>query len=331
MTTSREVRLKSRPVGMPTLDNFEVATVDTPAPGEGEVQVRNSWMSVDPYMRGRMMEAKSYAAPYEIGKAMWGGAVGEVVASNDPKFAVGDTVLSGMAWRELFNAPAGTLTKIDVSKIPPQAYLGVAGMPGLTAYVGLLKIAAMKEGETVFVSAASGAVGSVVCQIAKIKGGRVIGSAGGADKIAFLREIGCDAVIDYKAEENLTKALLREAPQGIDVYFENVGGAHMDAALFAANPFARFAICGMISQYNSAPKPVLNLGFTVSKKLRLEGFIVSDHADMQPAFMKDMSEWIGSGRIKWRETVDEGIENAAGAFLKLFSGDNFGKMLVKLS
>jgi NADPH-dependent curcumin reductase CurA len=331
--TSREVRLKSRPQGVPTAANFEVASVELPAPGPGEVQVRNSWMTVDPYMRGRMNDVKSYAPPFQIGEAMQGGAVGEVVASNDPAFKAGDAVQSFFGWREAFNAPAGAVQKLETYGLPPQAFLGVAGMPGLTAYVGLLKIAALKPGDVVFVSAAAGAVGQVVCQIAKVKGNTVIGSAGGADKVAYLKEIGVDHVIDYKAESDLTAALLRAAPDGIDVYFENVGGAHMEAALNAAKPFARFALCGMISQYNATDigPGIRGLIQAVGKQLRLEGFIVSSHQDMAPAFLKDMSEWIGSGRVKWRETVETGIDKAPDAFLKLFKGENLGKMLVKLS
>ena len=333
MTISREVRLKSRPVGLPSPETFELASVDVPEPGPGEAQVRNIWMSVDPYMRGRMMEAKSYVAPYQVGKVMDGGAIGEVVSSRDRALSPGDLVLSGFGWRERFNAPVGMLTKLDTRDVPAQAYLGVAGMTGLTAYVGLLKIAALKDGDVVFVSAASGAVGSIACQIAKLKGHTVIGSAGGPEKCAFLREIGVDHVIDYKAEENLTKALMRTAPDGIDVYFDNVGGAHLDAALASSRTFARFAECGMISQYNntSPGEGLKNIGVVVPRKLRIEGFIVSDHLDQQPAFQKDMTQWIAEAKIHWRETVDEGIENAAGAFLKLFSGDNFGKMLVKLA
>lgn len=205
-------------------------------------------------------------------------------------------------------------------------------MPGLTAYVGLVKIAALKPGDVVFVSAAAGAVGSVVCQIAKLKGHTVIGSAGGADKAAFLKAIGVDHVIDYKAEPNLSAALAKAAPQGIDVYFENVGGEHLDAALLAAKPFARFALCGMISQYNAteAPKGPSNIILAVGKSLRLEGFIVSNHFDMAPQYLKELSGWISSGQFKWKETVEDGIENAPKAFLKLFTGENMGKMLVKL-
>ncbi len=333
MTTSREIRLKSRPVGVPTADNFELATVSLPTPGPGEVQVRNSWMTVDPYMRGRMNDVQSYSPPFQLGEAMQGGAVGEVVASNDPAFKAGDSVQSFFGWREAFNAPAAAVQKLDTFGLPPQAFLGVAGMPGMTAYVGLLKIAALKEGDVVFVSAAAGAVGQVVCQIAKLKGHTVIGSAGGAEKAAYLKELGVDHVIDYKAESDLTAALMRAAPQGIDVYFENVGGAHMEAALMAARPFGRFALCGMISQYNDVDLGTGTRGLimVVGKQLRLEGFIVSSHYDMLPAFLKDMSGWIAEGKVKWRETVEEGVENAPKAFLKLFKGENLGKMLVKLS
>lgn len=224
MVASREIRLKSRPVGMPTAENFELATVSVPNPAPGEVQIKNLWMTVDPYMRGRMIDRASYVPPFKLGEALQGGAIGEVAASNDPGFKPGDLVSTMFGWREAFNAPVGTLQKLDTFGLPPQAFLGVAGMPGLTAWVGLLKIAALKPGDVVFVSAAAGAVGSVVCQIAKIKGHTVIGSAGGADKGAFLKQIGVDHVIDYKTSGNLTEAVLQAAPKGIDVYFDNVGG-----------------------------------------------------------------------------------------------------------
>jgi NADPH-dependent curcumin reductase CurA len=333
MTTSREIRLKSRPVGVPTAENFELATVSLPDPGPGEVQVRNSWMTVDPYMRGRMNDVKSYAPPFQLGEAMQGGAVGEVIASGDPAFRAGDLVQSFFGWREAFTAPAAAVQKLETHGLPPQAFLGIAGMPGLTAYAGLLRVAALKEGDVVFVSAAAGAVGQIVCQIAKVKGNTVIGSAGGAEKVAYLKELGVDHVIDYKAEPDLTAALLRAAPGGIDVYFENVGGQHLEAALMAAKPFGRFALCGMISQYNATDigPGVHGLIMAVGKQLRLEGFIVSSHADMQPAFVADMSSWIAAGKVKWRETVEVGIENAPAAFLKLFKGENLGKMLVRLS
>jgi NADPH-dependent curcumin reductase CurA len=280
-----------------------------------------------------MNDVQSYVPPFQIGEALQGGAVGEVVASGDPAFKAGDAVQSFFGWREAFNAPAAAVQKLDTYGLPIQAFLGVAGMPGLTAYAGLLKVAALKPGDVVFVSAAAGAVGQVVCQIAKIKGNTVIGSAGGADKVAYLKEIGVDHVIDYKAEKDLTAALARAAPNGIDVYFENVGGAHMEAALNCARPFARFALCGMISQYNDTDMGpgIRGLIQAVGKQIRMEGFIVSSHNDLAPAFIKDMADWIGSGKLKYRETVEAGIDKAPDAFLKLFKGENLGKMLVKLS
>ncbi|HVM99861.1 MAG TPA: NADP-dependent oxidoreductase [Caulobacteraceae bacterium] len=333
MTTSREIRLKSRPSGLPTAGNFEMVTVDLPDPAPGQVQVRNTWMTVDPYMRGRMNDVQSYTPPFQLGQAMQGGAVGEVIASNDPALKSGDLVQSFFGWREAFNAPAAAVQKLETHGLPPQAFLGYAGMPGLTAYVGLVRIAEMKDGDVVFVSGAAGAVGSVACQIAKLKGHTVIGSAGGPQKTAFLKEIGVDHAIDYKAERDLTAALLRAAPDGFDVYFENVGGAHMEAALMAAKPFGRFALCGMISQYNNTDlgEGVRGLVMAVGKSLTLRGFIVSNHADMQADFARELAGWVAAGKFKSRETVKEGIENAPAAFLGLFSGENLGKMLVKLA
>ncbi len=329
---SREIRLKSRPVGAPTAANFELASVQLPDPGPGEVQVRNLWMSVDPYMRGRMNDMRSYTPPFRLGEAMQGGAIGQVVASNDPSLKAGDLVSTMLGWREGFNAPAGAVQKLQTHGLPPQMFLGAAGMPGLTAYVGLIKIAALKEGDVVFVSGAAGAVGSIVCQIAKIKGHTVIGSAGGADKVKFLKDIGVDHAIDYKATSNLTKTLLQAAPDGIDIYFDNVGGEHLEAALTAARPFGRFALCGGISGYNAtdAGPGIHGMMQVIGKSLRLEGYIVSNHFDMMPAFVKDLAGWVAEGKIKAAETIEEGIENAPGAFLKLFSGGNLGKMLVKL-
>jgi NADPH-dependent curcumin reductase CurA len=332
MTAVREIRLKSRPRGMPAHENFELATVDLPAPGPGEVQVRNLWMTVDPYMRGRMNDVQSYTPPFQLGKAMDGGAIGEVTASGDAAFKPGDLVQSGLGWREGFNAPATQVQKLDPMGLPPQAFLGAAGMPGLTAYVGLLKIAALKDGDIVFVSGGAGAVGSMVVQIAKAKGHTVIASAGGAQKVAFLKEIGADQVIDYKAEKDLTAALMKAAPNGIDVYFDNVGGEHLEAALTAARPFGRFALCGAISMYNATDLPPgpRNLVMMVGKQLRMEGFIVSSSWDMMPAFLKDLAGWVKDGKVTWKETVFEGIEKAPDAFLGLFKGENLGKMLVKL-
>ena len=331
-THSREVRLAARPVGLPKASDFDFATVELAPPGAGEVQVKNLFMSVDPYMRGRMYDRPSYVPPFQIGEALQGGAVGEVVASNDAGLKPGDLVNSMFGWREAFNAPAAALQKIEAHGAPPQAFLGAAGMPGMTAWAGLTQVAGVKAGETVFVSAAAGAVGQIVCQIAKLKGATVIGSAGGAEKCAWVREIGADAVIDYKAEPDLTAALARAAPKGIDVYFENVGGEHLVAALNAAKPFARFAFCGMISAYNDVeptPGPT-NMAMIVGKRLRLQGFIVSDFFARQGEFLGEMTGWIAEGKVRWRETVDEGIEAAPGAFLKLFAGENIGKMLVKL-
>jgi NADPH-dependent curcumin reductase CurA len=340
MTTSREIRLKSRPVGLPKVSDFDLATVEVAAPGAGEVQIKNLWMSVDPYMRGRMYDRPSYVPPFQIGSALQGGAIGEIVASNDPDYKPGDIVNSMFGWREAFNANPkalaaagmGAITKLDTQGVPPQAFLGVAGMPGMTAYVGLLKIAALKDGDVVFVSAAAGAVGSIVCQIAKLKGHTVIGSAGGPEKVAFLKSIGVDHVIDYKSTPDVVAELAKVAPKGIDVYFENVGGIHLEAAINSARPFARFALCGMISQYNETGKAEgpSNIILAVGKSLRLEGFIVSNHYDLYPQFAKDMGEWIKSGKITWKETVEEGVERAPDAFIKLFSGENMGKMLVKL-
>jgi hypothetical protein len=333
MTTAREIRLKSRPQGLPTADNFELATVDLPAPGAGEVQVKNLWMTVDPYMRGRMNDAKSYVPPFQLGKALEGGAVGEVTASGDAAYKPGDLVQSNFGWREGFNAPAAHVQKLDTMGLPPQAFLGAAGMPGLTAYAGLLRVAGLKDGDVVFVSGAAGAVGSMVVQIAKAKGHTVVGSAGGAEKVAFLKEIGCDHVIDYKAEKDLTAALMRAAPEGIDVYFDNVGGEHLEAALTAARPFGRFAMCGAISMYNATEPPPgpRNLFFVVGKQLKLQGFIVSTHWDMMPDFHRDLAQWVKEGKVTWKETVFEGIDRAPDAFRGLFSGENLGKMLVKLS
>jgi NADPH-dependent curcumin reductase CurA len=265
---------------------------------------------------------------------MHGGAVGTVIASCDESFKPGDLVQSNYGWREAFNAQASTVQKLETHGLPPEAFLGVAGMPGLTAYAGLLRVAALKEGDVVFVSGAAGAVGSLVCQIAKLKGHKVIGSAGRPGKVAFLKdELGVDVAIDYKAEKDLTAALLAAAPEGIDVYFDNVGGEHLEAALNAARPFARFAICGMISMYNAtAPVPgPSNMALIIGKQIRMEGFIVSTYWDMMPAFAQDLAKWHASGQLKWKQTVREGIEKAPDAFIGLFSGENFGKMLVKLA
>jgi NADPH-dependent curcumin reductase CurA len=325
-------------VGEPKPSDFELATVEIREPGPGEVQVRNLWMTVDPYMRGRMNEARSYADPYELNKPMTGGAVGEVVASRDPGFRPGDLVSSMAGWREYLTAAPSSvgMTRLPAGALPPQAYLGVAGMPGHTAWVGLLKIGEPKPGETVFVSGAAGAVGSLVGQIAKLKGCRVVGSAGGKQKCDYLRSIGFDAAIDYRDAGDaagLAKALREAAPKGVDVYFDNVGGDHLTAAIACSNPFARMPICGMISLYNATrPQPgPPNMALIVGRRIRLQGFLVFDHAATYPDFLKDMTAWIADGMVRYEETVMHGIEKAPDAFLALFSGGNTGKMLVKLT
>jgi NADPH-dependent curcumin reductase CurA len=333
--TTREIRLKSRPTGTPRAENFELASTPMPAPGEGQMLIRNIWMTVDPYMRGRMMDRESYIPPFQIGQVLDGGSVGEVIASKVGPFKPGDYVcgFASGGWREHYVSDGSGLQQVDPKLAPLQAYLGTLGMPGLTAYTSLLRIGAPKEGETVLVSAASGAVGAIVCQIAKIKGCRVVGTAGSDAKVAWLKdEIGIDAAINYKTCGNLEAAIARACPKGIDIYFENVGGAHLEAALNLMNRYGRLVMCGMIAQYNDttpAPGPS-NLMLVIGKSLKMQGFIVSDFLDMVPSFFEDMAKWIGSGKITWRETVLEGIENAPRAFLNLFSGENFGKMLVRL-
>ncbi|MEO1964727.1 NADP-dependent oxidoreductase [Hyphomonas sp.] len=336
--TSTEWALARRPVGLPQQSDFEKKTVEIGEPGPGEIQVQNSWMSVDPYMRGRMYDRESYVPPFQIGETMTGGAVGRVTASNNPDFQVGDLVQSMNGWRTAWVGDPASAMAVKLPSdtgLPDSAFLGVAGMPGLTAYAGILRVAELKEGDTVFVSGAAGAVGSTVVQIAKIKNCTVIGSAGGPDKCAFVKSLGADHVIDYKqakGAEGLVAALKEAAPKGIDVYFDNVGGDHLTAAIEAARPMARFAECGMIAQYNETGTPVgpPNIIQVVGKQLKIQGFIVSTHADMQPAFLADMAKWIAAGQMKFQETVMEGIDKAPDAFIGLFSGANTGKMLVKL-
>lgn len=331
---SREIRLKSRPVGMPKADDFELAEREIPDPGPGQILIRNIYMSVDPYMRGRMYDRESYVQPFQIGEPLSGGAVGQVVAVNGHDgFKPGDYVSNFDGWREWTLSNGMGVQKIDPNLAPIQAYLGAFGMPGLTAYAGLLRIGELKDGERVFVSAASGAVGAVVCQIAKNKGCYVVGSAGSDDKCDWLRkEARADRTINYKTCGDLNAAVAEAFPEGIDVYFENVGGKHLEAALFKMRQFGRVALCGMIGQYNDTTPPPgpSNLILAVGLSLKLQGFIVSNHFDMAPAFLADMAKWTKEGKMKWRETVHEGIENAPKAFMGLFTGANFGKMLVKI-
>jgi hypothetical protein len=333
-TKGLEIRLKNRPVGMPSESDFKLAEVPIPEPGEGEILVRNIYMSVDPYMRGRMRDVESYIPSFQIGKPLEGGCVGQVLKSHGGKFQVGDYVLGMSGWREYYVSNGSDLAKIDSKTAPIQAYLGTLGMTGLTAYAGLLDIGQPKKGETVFVSAASGAVGAVVCQIAKIKGCRVVGSAGSDEKIAWLMdEAGADAAFNYRKVDDLTAELGKNCSNGIDIYFDNVGGKHLEAALSHMNTFGRVVLCGMISLYNATeplPGPS-NLIFAIVKRLTLKGFIVSDHFERLPEFNVDMGKWIAEDRVKWKETIIDGIENAPKAFIGLFKGENFGKMLVKIS
>ena len=330
---SREIRLKSRPVGIPKESDFEMVEVPVPDLGENQLLVKNLYMSVDPYMRGRMTALRSYIPPFEIGQTLEGGSVGEVLESNNDQFKPGDIVVSFLGWREHFVSGGADLTKIDPGNVPVQAYLGTLGMPGLTAYCGLIEIGKPAKGETVFVSAASGAVGSIVSQIAKIKGCRVVGSAGSDEKVTWLKEeAGADEAFNYKTAGDLVETVGRLNPGGIDVYYENVGGRHLEAALEHMNTYGRLVMCGMIDQYNATEPPVgpTNLGYVISKQLRMQGFIVMDYMDRMPQFYANMGKWITEGKIKWKETVMESIEKAPAAFIGLFEGKNFGKMVVKL-
>ncbi|MEU3597783.1 NADP-dependent oxidoreductase [Streptomyces sp. NPDC006798] len=331
--TSREWHLVARPHGWPTKDLVELREVPVAELADGRVLVRNTYFSVDPYMRGRMSDAKSYAAPYELDRPMHGGAVGEVIASRAEGFAVGDTVAHQLGWREIADVPAREARKIDTSLAPASAYLSVLGMTGLTAYAGLTKIAGLKEGDTVFVSGAAGAVGGFVGQIARIKGAaRVIGSAGSDAKVRRLVEgYGFDAAFNYK-NGPVAAQLAEAAPDGIDVYFDNVGGEHLEAALGAFRPKGRAALCGAISVYNAtepAPGPN-NLYLAVTKQLRLEGFLVIDHFGLLRQFVTEAAGWLASGELVYDETVVTGIENGFDAFLGVLRGENLGKMLVAL-
>ncbi|MEU5207951.1 NADP-dependent oxidoreductase [Streptomyces sp. NPDC020742] len=332
-TTSREWHLIARPQGWPTTEGFALRETSVPEVGEGQILVRNKHFSVDPYMRGRMNDVKSYVPPFQLDQPMDGGAVGEVIASRSDSIAVGDHVLHGLGWREYAVLDDKRAAKVDASLAPLTAYLGVLGMPGLTAYAGLLKVASFKEGDAVFVSGAAGAVGSEVGQIAKLKGAsRVIGSAGSDEKVKLLvEEYGFDAAFNYK-NGDVAKQLKEAAPDGIDVYFDNVGGDHLEAAISALHVHGRVAICGMISMYNATePSPApRNLAMVIGKRLRLQGLLVSDHSDLQPQFVEEVSAWIRSGELKYNETKVSGIENGVDAFLGLLRGENTGKMIVSL-
>lgn len=332
-TRSREIRLKARPQGDPTPEIFELTEGDLAAPRDGEVLVRNLFMSVDPYMRGRMNDVESYTPPFALGEVLQGGAIGRVVESRAPGLAPGDLVTSNLGWREAFTAPASTLAKVADATLPPSYYLGALGMPGLTAYVGVIDIAGMRAGETMFVSGAAGAVGSIAGQVAKVTGCRVIGSAGTDEKVRWLvDDLGFDAAFNYH-DVDLEAALAEHAPGGIDGYFDNVGYEHLQAAITHMNDHGRVAACGSIAGYNSAtPKPgPNNLSFVVRKRITIRGFIVSDHVDRRPAFFAEMIRWLAEGAVRPRETVVDGIERAPEAFMGLFDGANIGKMVVRLA
>ena len=330
---NREIHLNAYPEGWPNDDTFRLVETTIPEPGDGEFLVHNLYMSVDPYMRGRMRDVKSYVPPFQPGHVLDGGSVGRVVKSNHPDFKPGDHVVGAQGWREYYTSDGTGQRKVDPSLAPLSTYLGVLGMPGLTAYVGLLDIGRPKQGETLMVSAAAGAVGSVVGQIGKIKGCRVVGSAGSAEKVEHLTsDLGFDAAFNYK-EVDLHESLSRTCPDGIDIYFENVGGEMLEAVLPRMRPHGRIPVCGMISQYNNTepapgPKTIISI---IPNRLLLQGFIVSDSFDRLPEFTRDMAGWIQEGKIKYDETILDGIESAPRAFIGMLKGENTGKMLVKLA
>lgn len=330
---SQQITLASRPQGLPTAENFSLVTTPLPQLSDGEVLVKNMWMSVDPYMRGRMVDRKSYIPPFQIGQVLEGGAIGEVIQSLNAQFPVGTKVNSMSGWRDLFISNGTDLTAIPETGLALSHFLGVLGMPGMTAWTGLNRIAKLQAGETLFVSAASGAVGSVACQIGKLMGAKVVATVGSDEKADKLRALGVDAVINYKTCGDLTQALAAAAPEGIDVYFENVGGDHLVAALNQMKDHGRIAVCGMIAQYNdteATPGPS-NIAQIVIKKLKLEGFIVFEHWDHYGEFAAQMGTWLQQGKVKAEQTIYDGLENAPAAFIGLFEGKNSGKMLVKLA
>ena len=334
---NRRIVLAARPHGEPTPTDFRLEEVPVPSPGPGQVLLRTRWLSLDPYMRGRMSDAKSYAAPVEIGAPITGETVGEVVASNNPDFAVGELLTAFAGWQAFFVTDGKGSRRIDPAAAPPSTALGVLGMPGMTAYTGLLNIGRPKSGETVVVAAASGPVGSLVGQIARLKGARAVGIAGGPDKCRYLTdELGFDAAVDHRGSD-LPQALAAACPDGIDVYFENVGGAVFEAVLPLLNPFARIPVCGLVSGYNATeppPGPDQRPGLMraiLTKRLHLQGFIVWDFADQAETFRTEVAGWLKGGTIRYREDVIEGLENAPAAFIGLLKGRNFGKLVVRVS
>lgn len=329
----RQVILASRPRGLPVAADFTMTETDRPELAEGQVRVRNLFMSVDPYMRGRMIDRESYVPPFSVGAPLEGGAVGSVIETRSPGLAEGDLVLHRLGWRDEAVLPARQAHKVPpVEGLSPSAYLGVLGMPALTAYVGLLDIAALQPGDEVFVSGAAGAVGSVAGQIAKLKGAaRVIGSAGTDEKVRWLYEIGFDAAFNYKTAPVLGQ-LRQAAPDGIDVYFDNVGADHLEAALSVLNTHGRVAMCGAIADYNATEPPPgpSNLSLVLTKRLTLRGFIIVDHQDRMPAMLAEVGGWLREGKLSYAETVIDGLDHAPSAFISLFRGGNTGKMIVRL-
>jgi NADPH-dependent curcumin reductase CurA len=329
--TSRQVHLVSRPTGWPEPADFAVVEVELPEPAEGQVLVRNEFVSVDPYMRGKLNDARSYTPPYQLSAPMDGAAVGEVVASASPERAVGDVVVHNAGWRDWAVLDAAQTRPVDTSAVPATAYLGVLGTTGFTAWVGLVEIAALKPGDAVFVSGAAGAVGSVAGQIARLRGAsRVVGSAGSAAKVARLSELGFDAGFDYH-DAPVRDRLAEAAPDGIDVYFDNVGGEQLEAAIARLHPFGRVALCGAISVYNATEPPAAprNLALAVGKQLTLRGFIVTSYGHLRRQFAAEMAGWLRDGKVRHDETIVDGIDNAVAAFLGLLRGENTGKMLVR--
>ncbi len=330
MSNYQQIVLASRPQGVVSVNNFRLESVPVPALRDGEVLVRNHYLSLDPYMRMRMEDVKSYAAPQAIDEVMIGGTAGEVVESRNPHFAVGDKVVGMLGWTEMAVSDGVMLKKVDTTHIPLSAYLGVVGMPGMTAWYGLTKIIAPKAGDTIAVSAASGAVGTVVGQLAKLRGCRVIGIAGGKEKCDYVvNALGFDACVDYKGG-NLFKDVKAAAPNGIDGLFENVGGVVMDAVLARMNPFGRIALCGLISGYDGEPMPIHNTRVILSMRLMMQGFIISEHMDLWPQGLSEIGALVATGKLKYRESVADGLAAAPEAFLGLLRGKNFGKQLVKL-
>ena len=337
MATNRQIVLDNRPDGEATTSNFKLVTSETPALADGQVLVRHHYLSLDPYMRGRMNESKSYAASQALGEVMIGGTVGEVVESRSPKFKPGDQVVGMGGWQEysVVDADApGMLRKVDTTHVPLSFYLGAVGMPGVTAWYGLVKIINPKPGCTVVVSAASGAVGSAYAALAKARGCRVVGIAGGPEKCQYaVEELHFDACIDYRVHgdvKSMSQALKQACPDGIDGYFENVGGYILDAVLLRTNAFARIAVCGMIAGYDGAPLPLQNPTLILINRLTIEGFIVSEHMEVWPEALKELGTLVAQGKLKPRESVAQGLQAAPEAFLGLLKGKNFGKQLVKL-